>query len=87
MDRDLAELLKYYKCMLEFGNALSNMGKELDAEADTAASMLGDSVSARCISGIRECSSKLRITGDHIITESEKELRAVIKDKNDFDAL
>ena len=87
MDRDLLELLKYYKCVLEFGNALSNMGKELNAESDTAASMLADSVSARCIREIRDCSEKLRIMGDHIVAESTRELRAAAKDKDDFDAL
>lgn len=81
------EILKYYKCVLEFGRALSNMGKELNSEADTAASMLGDSASARCIREIRESSERLRILGDHIVTESTEKLRAATKDKADFDAL
>lgn len=81
------EILKYYKCVLEFGNALSNMGKELNSEADTAASMLGDSASACCIREIRESSERLRILGDHIVTESTEKLRAATKDKADFDAL
>ena len=87
MDRDLLEILKYYKCVLEFGNTVPNMGKELNSEADTSESMLGDSVSARCIREIRESSERLRNLGDHIVTESTEKLRAATKDKNDFDAL
>lgn len=87
MDRDLAEILRYYKCVLEFGNTLSNMGKELSEEAETAASMLADSVSARSIRGIEECSKRIKILGDHIVTETAKEVRAAIKNKDDFDAL
>lgn len=87
MERDYAELIKYYKTMIEYGRKLADAGKELEAEGGTAASMLADSVSSRNIGKVRECSEKLTVIGNHIIAEAENKLERFIKDKEDFDNL
>ena len=87
MERDFAELLKFYKMMLEFGNTLTELGRGLDEEADTAAGMLADTVSSSHIRKIRDSANRLQVLGNHVITETEKEVNKIIRDGDDFNNL
>ena len=87
MERDFTELLKFYKMLLEFGNTLANLGKGLNEEADTAAGMLGDSVSAGYIKKIRDSADKLQTLGNRVIIETEKEVNKINRDSDDFNSL
>ncbi len=87
MERDFSELLKFYKMMLEFGSRLSELGKGLDEQADTAAGMLADSVSAGYIKKLKSSAERLQMLGNHVLSETEKKVTAIIRDRDDFNNL